>query len=158
MNKVRVRAIIPLDNGIVFIHRIREVDNEIREYFPLPGGGLEENETIEEGLYREIKEELGLTIKVIKPLYKIIDDISIQHIYLCEYVAGELGTGKGPEFNDIAYSKSGKYLPEIIKLEDLNNTNIVPVELKKQLIADLEQNTLENIDYKEITILNTIAM
>ena len=34
-----------------------------RDHFELPGGGIEENESYEEALKREIEEELGYTIK-----------------------------------------------------------------------------------------------
>ena len=30
------------------------------KYFAIPGGGIEEEETLEEAVYREIKEELGI--------------------------------------------------------------------------------------------------
>ncbi len=30
------------------------------KYFAIPGGGLEENETLEDAVYREIQEELGI--------------------------------------------------------------------------------------------------
>jgi putative (di)nucleoside polyphosphate hydrolase len=30
------------------------------KYYAIPGGGVEENETLEEAVYREIKEELGI--------------------------------------------------------------------------------------------------
>lgn len=158
MNNIRVRAIIPLDNGIIFIHRVRTIDNILKEYYPLPGGGIENGETLEDGLYREITEELGIKIKVIKPIYKFNDNISTQHIYLCEYIDGEVGTGNGPEYNDDSYAKKGKYIPEIVKLKDLKKTNIIPVELKEQLLKDLSQSTLENIECKEIKIINTIVM
>lgn len=157
MDNIRVRAIIPLNGGIIFVHRIKTINNEVREYYPLPGGGVEQGETLEEGLYREIFEELGLKIKIIKQIYKISDDISAHHIFLCEYVEGEFGTGSGPEFNDEAYRNKGKYLPEIVKFDDLKKTNIVPAELKEQLLKDLNNSILENIEYKEIKIVNTIV-
>lgn len=34
----------------------------------IPGGGIEENETLEQALKREIKEETGLSIKDVEPL------------------------------------------------------------------------------------------
>ena len=47
--------------------------------------------------------------------------------YLCEYVEGEFGTGDGPEFsNDPNYADCGKYLPEIVKREDVANMVILP--------------------------------
>lgn len=157
-NNIRVRAIINIDNGIVLIHRKRAVDGEMREYYPLPGGGIEEQESLEEALYREIKEELGIVVKINKQIYKIIDDISVQHIFLCDYVSGEFGTGNGPEFNDSDYQKRGEYIPEVINLRDLKNTNMVPAELKEQLLKDLENNELKNINFSEINIVKIIII
>ncbi len=51
MNNIRVRAIIFIENGIILIHRKREVNGEIKEYYPLPGGGIEDGEPLEEALY-----------------------------------------------------------------------------------------------------------
>ncbi len=42
-------------------------------YYKLPGGGVEESETIEIALDRECKEELGVEIKVIKEIGSIIE-------------------------------------------------------------------------------------
>ena len=158
MNNIRVRAIICMEDGIVLIHRKKEVSGEIREYYPLPGGGIEEKESLEEALYREIKEELGIVVKINKQIYKIIDDTSVQHIFLCDYVSGELGTGNGPEFNSLEYQKSGQYIPEIINFKDLKSTNIVPAELKDQLLKDLDGEEIKSTNYQGIKIINTIAM
>lgn len=41
---------------------------EVGHMYPLPGGGVNEGEEWEEGLIREVKEEIGCIIKDIKPV------------------------------------------------------------------------------------------
>ena len=60
----------------------------------LPGGKLEQGETLEQGVIREIKEETGLDTEIIKLLY-ICDVAStnntLLHItFLLKYVGGEI--------------------------------------------------------------------
>jgi len=52
------------DDNIASI-RYRE---EVGRMYPLPGGGVNEGEGWEKGLMREVKEEIGCTIKDIKPI------------------------------------------------------------------------------------------
>ena len=47
MRKGTVRGIIIKDNKVAVIKRIREKDGKIREYYVLPGGGVEGKETLE---------------------------------------------------------------------------------------------------------------
>lgn len=47
------------------------------EYY-LPGGGVEEGETLEEGLRREVREEVGCEIKNIKELGEIIEYFTVE--------------------------------------------------------------------------------
>ena len=66
MNKrVSSRAIIIKDNKLVVLFRRRIRDGKVVEYYSLPGGGLEEGETLEENVLREVNEELGIEIKII---------------------------------------------------------------------------------------------
>ena len=115
---------------------------DYQEYYTFPGGGLEEGETPEEGTIREIKEEFGIDVKVIKKLYEMNSEKFKQKeiFYLCEYVSGKFGTGDGPEFsNDPKYIDSGKYLPEIIKKDEIKNLLLLPTEIKEKFVEDLEK-------------------
>ena len=56
--KVRCGAIIIKGGEILLIKRVKPD----RTYWVFPGGGLEEGETIEEGLKREVYEETGLNV------------------------------------------------------------------------------------------------
>ena len=52
-----------IKNGkILLIHRIKNINGERKEYYVVPGGGIEEKENIKEATIRELKEETGLTL------------------------------------------------------------------------------------------------
>ena len=142
MQRIRVAGIIPMKNGFALMHRVGVLKrNDYQEYYTFPGGGLEEGETLEEGVIREIKEEFGINVKVIKKLYEMKSEKFEQkeYFYLCEYVDGEFGTGNGPEFNnDPKYIDSGKYLPEIIKKEDIKDILLLPSEIKELFVKEIK--------------------
>jgi mutator protein MutT len=146
MKRTRVAGIIPMENGFAFMHRIGVVKNkDYQEYYTFPGGGLEEGETPEEGTIREIKEELGIDVEIIKKVY----DIETQKFnqteifYLCKYVGGKFGTGNGPEFsNNPKYADSGKYIPEIVARDEIENILLLPIEIKEQFINDVNKNDI----------------
>lgn len=107
MERIRVAGIIKINSGYAFMHRKNVVKRkDFKEYYTFPGGGLEENETLEEGVIREIKEEFGINVKVIKKLYEMYSEKFNQreYFFFCEYESGVFGTGDGPEF-----SKNPKY-------------------------------------------------
>lgn len=142
MERIRVAGIIPIKNGIALMHRKDVIKRkDYQEYYTLPGGGLESGETPEEGTIREIKEELGINVRIIKKMYEIKSEKfnQLEMFYLCEYIDGKFGTGTGPEFNnDPKYADSGKYLPEIIEKKDIKNILLLPEEIKIKLINELD--------------------
>ena len=144
MEKTRVAGIVPMEDGFVFMHRVGvEKNKDYQEYYTFPGGRLEEGETPEEGTIREIKEEFGIQVKIVKKLYEIYSEKFQQKeiFYLCEYLEGEFGTGNGPEFsNDPNYADSGKYIPEIIKKEEVKNILLLPKNIKEKLIEDMKKS------------------
>jgi len=146
MERIRVAGIIPMEGGFALMHRVGVLKRKnIQDYYTFPGGGLEENETLEEGTKREIKEEFGIEVKVIRKMYEMKSEKFNQKefFFLCEYVSGKFGTGEGPEFsNDPKYIDSGKYIPEIIKREDIKNILLLPSEIKEKFIEDIESKKI----------------
>ena len=146
MERTRVAGIIFIDGKLALMHRKDVLKRpEMPEYYTLPGGGLEEGETIEEGTKREIKEEFGIDVELVKKLYEITSEKFNQKeiFYLCKYVSGTFGTGEGPEFSgDPKYIESGKYLPELIDIENIEKINLMPPEIKKRIIEDIQNGNI----------------
>lgn len=85
INRVRVgcRGIIMKNNKILLSFE------EKKDRFFLPGGGLEEGESLEEGCKREILEETGIKVHVIDQLVTvncIYQGVNFKnHFFVCEY-------------------------------------------------------------------------
>lgn len=146
MSRIRVAGIVPINDGFAFMHRADVIKRkDFQNYYTFPGGGLEKGETLEEGTIREIKEEFGINVKIIKKLYEMNSEKFDQkeYFFLCEYIDGEFGTGTGPEFsNDPKYKDSGKYIPEIVKREEVKNLLLLPQEIKDDFVKDIENGKL----------------
>ena len=55
--KVGSRGVIIVNNKVVLIHRKKKnADGSIREFYVVPGGKVEEGETLEEAVVREVQE------------------------------------------------------------------------------------------------------
>ena len=132
-----VRGIVNYNDKIVLIHRIKTKDDgTVRDYYVTPGGKIEENESHEEALSREIKEELGIEIEI-KDLCLELDDRdyndSFQYFYNCNYKGGELGTGDGPEFTDKENYK-GVFEIVLVDKKEISKLNLVPEKIKEILV------------------------
>lgn len=88
--KIRVTGILIEDDKILLVkQKVSDKRN-----WSLPGGKLEQGETLEQGIIREMKEETGLDTEIIKLLY--ICDVgttnnTLLHItFLLKRVSGEI--------------------------------------------------------------------
>ena len=140
------RGIILKDDNIILIHRIKNN----KEYYVFPGGGLEKGETKEQCILREVKEELGIDIKIIKYLYRLESEKDIEYYFLCEYLNGEIGTGEGPEFTDENYLDRGKYIPELHPLKSIEQLDLKKI-VSTSIIQDIwRYNSLNNTPFKNL--------
>lgn len=137
--RISSRAIIFKNNQVLLIYRER--DNE--KYYVFPGGKIEENETKEECIIRECKEELGIDISVEKYVYEVKGKDFIQYFFLCKWDSGALGTGDSSEYDP--NRKGGLQKPCMIDLDNLDKLNIVSPQIIEQLLKDLKEFGL-NLD------------
>lgn len=130
----RGRAIIISEDKIVSMYREREG----RNFYTFPGGGMEENETEEECVKREVLEEFGLIVNPIKKLYTYENKNSIEHFYLAEWVSGEFGSGEGEEYQE--NRNNGVYIPKLIRIDDIPNLPLMPPEVARAFYEDYINN------------------
>ncbi len=123
MNKrISSRAIVTYQNKLVVLFRRKKLkDGTYIEYYSLPGGGLEDNETLEENIIREVKEELTLDIKINKYLGVIEDSKSIQHFFYASIIKG-IPTLSGEELD--RKNNDNYYEVALLDIDNLENTDI----------------------------------
>lgn len=147
MKKNRASAIIPYEEGLIVIKRIKGNNENREEYYTIPGGGQEEGETIEEATLREIQEELGIDIELTDKCYELESQGRKQYFFVAKYKSGKIGSGIGEEMTNINYEKYGAYIPEIISINEIKNIKLLPEEIKSIIISnfnDIFKNNEKN--------------
>ncbi len=92
MNKSSVIAIVFNQNK----DRIVALKRRDVPIWVFPGGGVESNETPKEAAIREVKEETGLSVKIVKTVGEYTPKNKLSnytHVFECEIVDGDLSTG-----------------------------------------------------------------
>jgi len=127
---VRCRAIIINNGELVVMYR----EFEGRKFYTFPGGGKEENETLQECVKREVLEEMGLIVEPVKKVYTYIDIRSKQHFYVCECKDVKLTKPSGEEY--LENRNRGLYLPTLIEVSKIPNLPLMPPEVAIKLYKD----------------------
>lgn len=136
MGKQTARAIIFNDDGkLLMIERHKDGEH----YFVLPGGHVDEGETPERAVVREVFEETGLAVTVNKLLYTSSDDKyqNDQRIYLCDYHGGE--PELQPDSIESRLQNSGEpeeWKPGWFDFDDVRDQTVYPVGLLRYLEED----------------------
>jgi len=119
MKKNRATAIIIRDGKVLLFHRHKPG----RDYYSLPGGGVELEESFEEACIREVKEETGLDVLAIQLASRYITLEKEENYYLTEVTPGEPVLG-GPEAK--RQNPDDAYIFEWVDAAQLENINLLP--------------------------------
>ena len=128
--RVSSRAIIIEDGKVLAIFRRKLIDGVLKEYYVIPGGGLEEGETLEENVTRELKEELGLDIEIIKFLKTSEYEKDIANYFLCKIKSGTPKIG-GEELDRM--NENNYYEPMYLDIDKIDEYDISEKDLIKSL-------------------------
>lgn len=125
--RVAARAIIFDDDNIVLMFRRRKKDDGTYiEYYSLPGGGKEPNESLYDTAIREVYEEFNLRVIVLGYVGVVEDEKSIQHFYHCEKLSGDIKlNGEEKDRN----CKENYYEPMLIPTKKIPHINLMYQDL-----------------------------
>jgi 8-oxo-dGTP diphosphatase len=142
-----IKEIIPVVCGVIVKNNkyllTKRADSEWGEEFEnikrlpwqFPGGGLEFGESVEECLYREIKEETGLDVRIIKLLPKVFHNVrGLWHgLFVC-FLCQMKNENQPVIINEEASDYGWYSLAEIAKLPYLPLTYKVAKIAQKELL------------------------
>lgn len=134
MNKrENARAIIIKDNELLTIFRRKNTKEGTKEYYVIPGGGVEDGETLADTVKRELQEELGISIEVGNFLTQVISDTTISNFFECKILSGTPKIG-GEELERM--NIDNYYEVRFIPFENLDSLNLMPPEIKTYIIKE----------------------
>ncbi len=138
MKRVRAGAVCIFKEKILLMHRINlERAADEQEYYVIPGGGVEEGETVEQAVVREVDEETTIKLEVGKLFLKrdLSNENREEFYYVCKYISGEPTLRE--DTNEFREMKLGAnfYKPMWVSLYDIKNVALYPIEVKEKLLS-----------------------
>jgi len=131
---------------ILLMHRI----NNGKEYYTFIGGHKEGEETPEETLIREVREESSINIKPEKLLYRLGTEDGFVNYFLCKYISGTPKLGNDSIESEKIKRGNQSYEPVWVSIAELPLMLVYPLEVKDWFLKDKEDNF--NDAFEEIII------
>jgi len=135
--RIRAVAILIENEKIALIERYRAG----KHFFAFPGGGVDEGETVEQAVVREMEEETGLRVTVLRKVAEVWFRGNRQEFFLVDRLDGEFGTGTGEEFQNIVSHDHhiGTYHPLWLPVSELSTQPVLPKEMAERIVRYLKE-------------------
>jgi 8-oxo-dGTP diphosphatase len=134
-NRMRAAAILIENGQMAMIERKRAG----QLFYVFPGGHVEIDETPSEAAIREVKEELGLEVHVLRLVARSTYFNNPHFYYLVERIGGEFGSGDGKELSRSPDSERGSVTPAWLSLAELGQQVIYPAHMVELVRQALDQ-------------------
>ena len=109
MKEVHVAVGVILDSANRILITRRDDNAHQGGLWEFPGGKVEPGETVQQALQRELREELGISIGVARPLLEVHHDYGDKIVFLDVYVVREFrGEPKGLEGQPLEWVAEGQ--------------------------------------------------
>jgi 8-oxo-dGTP diphosphatase len=129
----RAAAIIISKRHILLIHRIRTG----QDYYVFPGGRMEEGESAEQTLVREVLEETGLHTAWVQPAFSHPLPTRMAHYFFVQVHPGTMSLG-GPEIEK--QSSENRYVHEWVLLSRLGGINLHPADVRDAIVRVMAED------------------
>jgi 8-oxo-dGTP diphosphatase len=123
----RAIAVVINDGAVVVMHRVKEGS----AYYTLPGGSVEDDESIADACVRELREETGLDGRVVRRLMTLDNSGRAEHYFLVAAEHDELYLGE-PEA--ARTSASNRYTPMWLPANQLTRVDLRPEAARLMLL------------------------
>lgn len=119
--RISSRAVIIENEKVLTMFRRKIKDGIAIEYYVLPGGGQENDETLQENVIRELKEEMNVDIEILGYLGSSTWKDSNSNFFHCKIAKGKPCLN-GEELERM--SEENYYEPRFINVKDLENIDL----------------------------------
>ena len=134
--RVSARAIIIEHQKVLLMFRRKLDGDKFKEYSVVPGGGQDEGETLEQTVKRELNEELGVEIEIVKFVGEETFKESNSHYFVCKITKGVPALG-GEELDRM--TAENFYEPRWVEVEKLDQFVVHGKEFVKKCMMEAEE-------------------
>jgi 8-oxo-dGTP diphosphatase len=141
--KKAIRAIVFKDNQLLVIKR-----NKFgKEYYTLPGGGVDIGENTEQALRREMKEETGLDLGDSRLVFieQAGEPYGTQYVYLVDYLGGEPVLDAASDEAGINAIGRNLYEPVWLPVSELPAAPFMSERLKQAVLGGIKSGFPEAV-------------
>ena len=132
--RIRAGCILIENEKVALIERHRAG----LHYFTFPGGGVAEGESHEQAAIREMEEETGLQVKIVRKIADVHFHKNLQPYFLVEKIAGKFGTGLGEEYGEYDFVH-GSYHPVWMSVSEILSNKVVPRALAEIVLLSVKE-------------------